>query len=178
MKRPAAAPAPPTSGRMLRRVDAVGGPPHREDTLRADTMPMAGGPSMHDRIDAALGGHGGPAAAEFPPPPAGDGVVSPFPAAVPTVIPLPKRRAEMQPVLVPLHERVKDRICAVHTDPIVLSAYVKEEYCILLCQAYPASAQRADVLTLTGRRFACMDPFLSFPDEIATLPACPQWSSA
>ena len=84
----------------------------------------------------------------------------------------------MQPVLVQIHERVKDRICAVHTDPIVLSAYVKEEYCILLCQAYPPSAQRADVMTLTGRRFAVMDPFLSFTEEIANLPSCPPWSSA
>ena len=101
-----------------------------------------------------------------------------MPVAVPTIIPPPTRPPLIQPVLVQIHERVKDRICAVHTEPIVLSAFVNEEYCILLCQAYPPSAARADVMTLTGKRFACMDPFHSFPDEIATLPACPPWSSA
>ena len=64
-------------------------------------------------------------------------------SAVPTIIPLPKKAVVVQPTLVQLHERVKDRICAVHTDPIVLSAFVLEEYVILLAQAYPPSATRA-----------------------------------
>ena len=99
-------------------------------------------------------------------------------AVVPMMIPLPERPLPMQPVLVQLHERVKDRICAVHTEPIVLSAYVKEEYVLLLCQAYPPSAARLDVMTLGGKRFSCIDPYHAFPDEIAALPGCPPWSSA
>ena len=95
-------------------------------------------------------------------------------------IPLPPMRGTCKKTVyaVQIHDQVKDRICAPYAPPIKVDAFVSEEYVVLLCKAYPPSATRNDIMTLGGKAFAAIDPFMAFAEEISQLPACPPRSSA
>ena len=134
------------------------------ELMRANTLPMTGSASSAAAAAARAPDDGDPAAAAA--------------GARHGPIPLPKLGRAKAAQAVPIHEKVKDRLCAVYQPPIKVDEFVSEEYVILLCQALPPSATRFDIMTLGGKSMTALDPFGAFPDEIDTLPACPPWSSA
>ena len=114
--------------------------------------------------------------ADMPPVPVPRPLPMPVGIPLPPVgIPLPRVPTAPPPTVVQIPSLVKDRICAIYTQPIQISEYVKEEWVILMAAHYPPASKRYDVLALTGMVLICLDPFECFPDEIDKLPPCPPW---
>ena len=168
--------------RSIPAVRAAAMPPaSRKRPAAADSEqppPRVGRSAMGARIDAAAAADASVPMADMPPVPVPVPVPRPMPVGIPLPpvgIQLPRVPIAPPPTVVQIPSLAKDRICAIYTQPIQISEYVKEEWVILMAAHYPPASKRYDVLALTGMVLICLDPFECFPDEIDKLPPCPPW---